>query len=208
MSAQLNRFMNDMRMRLPGALDDAIKWELFYVLDDFCKETNAWQEKIILPVAHDVFEYEIEPEENRARIVRLLAVTAGTGIDERPIYDATLPEPELLVLHRDPGVPPEGTVNEYNVLVALTVVDPVDAVDILPDFPDWFFIHYKQEITDGVLARMMSQPAKPYFSREGFMYHGRKFRNGMSRARVAVNHQNTYGTQRWSFPRFAQCDTR
>jgi hypothetical protein len=63
------------------------------------------------------------------------------------------------------------------VLVALTVVDPVDANDALPDFPDWFFIHYKQEITDGVLSRMMSQPAKPYFSREGFMYHGRKFRN-------------------------------
>jgi hypothetical protein len=208
MSAQLDRFMNDMRMRLPGALDDVIKWELFYVLDDFCKETNAWQERIILPVVHDQFEYEIEPEDNRARIVRLLGVSAGSGLDERPIYDATLPEPELLRLYRDPGVPPEGVITTYNVLVALTVIDPVDSTDNLPDFPDWFFVQYKQELTDGVLARMMSQPAKPYFSREGFMYHGRKFRNGMSKARVAVNHQNVYGGQRWMFPRFAQCDTR
>ena len=208
MSAQLNRFMNDVRMRLPGALDDAIKWELFYALDEFCKETNAWQERIILPVMPNVFEYEIEPEENRARIIRLLSVTLGSGLDESLVYDATLPEPELLVLHRDPGEVPEGSEHTYNVLVALTVIDPVDAIDTLPDFPDWFFVNYKQEITDGVLSRMMSQPAKPYFSREGFLYHGKRFRNGMSRARVAVNHQNVYGAQRWRFPRFAQCDVR
>ena len=208
MSASLDRFMNDVRMRLPGALDDAIKWELFYAMDEFCKETNAWQERIILPVQPKVYEYEIEPEENRARIIRLLSVTSGTGLDESFVYGATLPEPELLVLHRDPGEVPEGTEHNYNVLVALTVIDPVDANDSLPDFPDWFFIHYKQEITDGVLSRMMSQPAKPYYSREGFMYHGRRFRNGMSRARVAVSHQNVYGAQRWRFPRFAQCDVR
>jgi len=202
MSAQLDRFMNDVRMRLPGALDDAIKWELFYALDEFCKETNAWQEKLILSVTPDALEYEIEPEENRARIVRLLSVTTGTGVEERPIYGATLPEPELLVFHHQPDTA------DYNVLVALTVVDPVDAVDTLPDFPDWFFVNYKQEITDGVLSRMMSQPAKPYFSRDGFLLHGRRFRNGMSRVRIAVDHQNVYGGQRWTFPRFAQCDVR
>jgi len=200
--------MNDVRMRLPGASDDAIKWELFSTMDDFCKETNAWQETIVIPVMQDVLEYEIEPEENRARIIRLLAVTAGKGLDERPIYDATLPDPETLRLYRDPGASSDGQPHEYNVLVALTVIDPVDAIDALPDFPDWFFVNYKQEITDGVLSKMMSQPAKPYFSREGFMYHGRKFRNGLSKARVSVNYQNVYGAQRWVFPAFARCDSR
>jgi hypothetical protein len=202
MSAQLDRFMNDVRMRLPGALDDAIKWELFSTLDEFCKETNAWREKIILPVTSDVLEYEIEPEENRARIVRLLGVSVGTGLEERAIGYATLPEPELLVFNSQPDNA------DYNVVVALTVIDPVDANDSLPDFPDWFFIHYKQEITDGVLSKMMSQPAKPYFSREGFLYHGRRFRNGLSRARTSADYQNVYGAQRWTFPYFARGGAR
>lgn len=193
MSAIVDRFMANARMRLPGALDDAIKHEVFNVLDEFCKNTNAWQEKISVPVVPTDLEYELESEDNRAAVIRLLGVD-NNGI---PIA-ATLPQPENLVL----GYPPS-VASTYTATVALTVVDPVSENLALPDIPDWFFVLYSGEFLDGLLARMMSQPAKPYTSSTFSLYHGRRFRNGMSRVRVAIEHQNLQGAQRWAFPGFA-----
>lgn len=195
MSASLDRFMNNVRMRLPGALDDAIKYEVFNTLDEFCKETNAWQEKITLSVTATDLEYEIEPEDNRATIVKLLYVTK----DGQPSVAAALPNPELLAFQDLPSV-----TSEYIAVVALTVIDPVSVNDALPDRPDWFFTLYSQELLDGVLSKMMSQPAKPYSSPTSAVYHGRRFRNALSKVRVAVEHQHTQGTQRWRFPAFAR----
>jgi len=206
MGYALDRLMNDLRVRLPGALDDAIKLELFSVVDEFCKETNAWQEKIILPVHSGETSYEIEPEDNRAIIVRLLYVVTYNPDDSSsatlPVA-AALPQPDLIIF----ALPPSD-VSEYAVTVALAPIDPVNVSDGLPQFPDWFLILYSQELIDGVLARMMSQPAKPYFSREGFRYHGRRFRAAMSRVRGAVIQQNAYGAQTWRFPAFAPCNSR
>lgn len=199
MSRQLDRFMNDVRVRLPGAIDDAIKLEMFATFDQFCKETNAWQEKILLEVNSDSREYEIEPEENRALIVRLLWVAPESENSEflQPI-PAVLPRTDTIIFRDLPSSP-----TTYAVTVALTVIDPVNANDKLPEFPDELLTLYSQDILNGVLSRMMSQAAKPYFSKEGFLYHGRLFRNAISRVRISVLQQNTYGTQVWRYPAFA-----
>ena len=214
MSQTLDRFMNDLRMRLPGATDDAIYMEVFNTLDEFCKETNAWQERIPLSVTSKQLEYEIEPEENRALIIRLLWVSmsaAGEGVEDenslsdirRPGVLATLPRPDLIVF----ALPPSDDA-VYHATVALTVIDPVNTNTSLPEIPEWFLVTYSQDLKDGIISKMVSQPSKPYTSREVFLYHGRRFRNAISRVRIAVNQQHTYGTQAWRFPSFAQCNTR
>ena len=207
MSLTLDRFMNDLRVRLPGATDDAIYLEVFNTLDEFCKETNAWQERIRLSVNSDHLEYEIEPEENRAIIVRLLWVTMATGEDENALSDirrpgvlASLPRPDLIVF----ALPPSDEALYY-ATVALTVIDPVNTNTLFPEIPEWFLVTYSQDLKDGIISKMVSQPSKPYTSREAFLYHGRRFRNAISRVRIAVNHQNTYGTEAWRYPSFAQC---
>jgi hypothetical protein len=203
MTHDLDRFMNNVRVRLPGALDDAINLEMFNVLDEFCKTTNAWQELIPLSVHSGEREYEIEPEENRALIVRLLATIQGDGSNGVSYANATLPKPDLIVF----ATPPSDSAI-YNALVSLTVIDPVNSDDNLPEFPDWFLTLYFQEFLDGVLSKMMSQIAKPYFSQTGFIYHGRRFRNFLSATRIAVDQRNTYGATSWRYPFFAPCNSR
>lgn len=206
MSHELNRFLNNVRVRLPGALDDVVKLELFNVLDEFCKETNAWQEVIPVAAVANQLEYELEPEEYRALIVRLLGVTADTfDVDsgDSPSFmsvGAWMPRPDLLVFRSFPS-----TDMRYSATVALTAIDPVNVGDALPEIPDWFLTLYAQDLLDGLLFKMMSQPAKPYTSPVGTMYHGRRFRNAIARARVAVMQSNTYNAQSWIFPSFAQC---
>lgn len=199
MSHELDRFMNSVRVRLPGALDDAVKLEMFSVLDEFCKETNAWQEVIPLSTTSQHTVYEIEPEENRAVIVRLLYTTMiVNGETSLPGVVAWMPQPDQIVFKYPPS---DGT--DYSATVALTVTDPTNPDDLLPEFPDWFLTNYSDSLLDGVLSKMMSQAAKPYFSQQGFLYHGRRFRNSMSRIRSAVEVGHTYGTQVWRFPFFA-----
>lgn len=195
MSHEIARFMQNARVRLPGALDNTITLELFNVLDEFCQETNAWQEVIPITTVADETTYEIESREFRATIIRLLAVT----MDGLP-FGAFMPDPETLVFQE----PPSGE-HEYKATVALTVLDPVNVNDGIPEVPDWFFTNYQKVLLDGLLSKMMSQPAKPYFSQGGFQYHGRLFRNGMTSVRNAVTQQNMYGAQAWRFPPFAEC---
>ena len=56
------------------------------------------------------------------------------------------------------------------------------------------------DVLSGLLGRMMSQPAKPYTNMQLSVYHMRRFRDGIARAKVEAMHQNVYRAQSWRFP--------
>jgi hypothetical protein len=189
MTPDLMRLMDNARVRLPGAVDTAIKLELFAVLNDFFQSTNIWREEIPLVVAPPTKDYEVTPF-SVSTINRLMWVYDDKGF---PV-SAIMPVPGSLKLTYEPDASKTITVT-----VALTVTDPVTREDF-PEFPDWILNKYNTCILDGVLARMMSQAAKPYSNAQLAAYHGREYKGACSFAKVETERNNVYRNQSWRFP--------
>jgi hypothetical protein len=83
--------------------------------------------------------------------------------------------------------------------VALTPCDPTDGEGFVEP-PDYLMEKYLAYIACGAVAKLMTQPAKPYSSVPGSQYNGRKFNEGVGLARKEVRHMFNYSGQRWQFP--------
>lgn len=198
-NADMTRLMDNCRVHLPGALDSAIQRELFSVLNDFFQDSNIWYEDITFTANPtddtifsnpDAFTYDLDPPSSGGTPVRLLGVWNSQGVPQ----SATMATPGTVVLQYAPNVS-----DTYTARIALTVTDPVTK-EGYPVFPAWILNKYNNDILDGVLARMMGQPAKPYSNPQMAMYHARKFRGAISTAKVEAQHQNVYRGQAWRFP--------
>lgn len=190
---EVTRLINNARSSLPGAVDALIQLEMFNVLDDFFQASNIWQNSIPVSVAVGQTSYDLSPTDSGV-IISLLSLLNS---DKIPVA-ATMQTPETLILNIIPSV-----ATTVTALVSLTCVDPVDS-NGYPQLPDWLLRKYGVGILDGVLARMMAQPAKPYSNPQLAIFHMRQFRAAVSRARTDARHANLYDGQLWSFPGFAR----
>jgi hypothetical protein len=190
MTPELQRLMNNARVNLPGAIDASIKDELFNTMDQFFKGSNIWQEDIAFETEDAVTTYDVLPS-GVATINRLVGVHNADNI---PVA-GTMRVPGVLVLGRAPTAGQTLTAT-----VALTVSEPASRDDY-PEHPDWILAQYNDVLLAGLLSGLMAQIAKPYSNERMAIYNGRKFRAGISRAKVEANHHNLYGGQRWTFPR-------
>lgn len=184
------RIFDMARARLPGVLEDTMKHELFAVLDEFFQNSEIWTEDIPVSVNTTNRDYDLESNENCAAVVRLQSVANSDDIQ----IAAAMPTGGTLHLRDLPSA-----ADTYTVTAVLTVGDPVRQ-DEVPDAPDWVLIKYRVGLVDGLLSRLMSQPAKPYSSERYAIYHARRFRNAMAQARSDARHQNLSGGQRWAYP--------
>lgn len=190
-TAEIQRLMNDARVHLPGALDKGIRQEMFNVLDEFLQGSKIWQEDLDFNLVVGTKVYNVTSDEDGA-ITLLLWVLNADEIAQ----SATMPIPGTIKLGWEPT-----QVETLTATVALTVIDPVDA-DTNPVIPTWLLKKYRAGILDGLLARLMSQPAKPYSNERMAVYHGRRFRNVIAGARADAMRRNTYRAQAWRFPFF------
>lgn len=197
-SASMNRLMDNARVRLPGALDATIQAELFSVVKDFCNRTNVWQLQFDVEVTHtdlspleypDEFTYQLFPPTG-SKIVRLMESRDSRNFR----VGVRLVEPNNIFLDRSPNE--DGF---YHVIGVLTVADPVTRAGE-PLAPDWLIEKFNDTLLDGVLARMMSQAAKPYTSVAMGAFHYGLFKNGIAMARLEAERGNVYGAQAWRFP--------
>ena len=189
MNADLTRLMDNARVRLAGAVDGAIKLELFAVLNDFFQSTNCWRENISFSVDPSSQEYELTPF-SVSTINRLMRVYDANGL---PV-GAVMPIPGFVSLAYAPS-----SAATLTATVALTITDPVTREEF-PEFPDWVLNKYNTCILDGLLSRMMSQAAKPYSNERLALYHGRLYQGGSSFAKVETERNNVYRNQSWRFP--------
>ena len=196
-SAEINRLMDHARIRLPGALDAALKMELFVVLDELFQGSNIWTEDVSFSVIGttdsfvdnpDAYIYPIVPTNG---LVFMLVAVADSMSN---LQAASMPIPGQVVLASSSAANAV-----YTARVALTVTDPPDA-EGYPVFPAWVMERYGSDILDGLLGRMMSQIAKPYSSPTMALFHLKKFAQCIKRAKNSAAHQNTYNVQSWRFP--------
>lgn len=189
-SLDVNRLMDSLRIRLPGAIDDTIRLELFAALNEFFQGSNIWREDIDIAVSAGVDRYDLFPTD-RAKVVRLMGIVDDNELPTQAVFDLITTE---LVLAQKPSK--AGT---YTAQVSLTVDDPVNS-EGYPAFPAWVLALYQNEIIDGVLARMMSQPAKPYSNLQLASFHNKKFTGAIADARIEAQRRYVFGAQSWRFP--------
>jgi len=197
--ADVQRLMNNARSRLSGATDNVLQQELFAVMDDFFKKSNVWNEDIEVTIpgqdpAGTI--YQLAPAAP-ALIDKLLWVfqkPSDTSIGRGSAITAAMSVPGELTLRTQPS-----SSVVYIVTVALTVADPTNR-DGYVQFPAWVLAKYRDDILDGLLGRMMTQPNKPYTNSQLAIFHMRKFVQACASARVEWQRNNTYRTQAWAFP--------
>jgi hypothetical protein len=197
-NADMNRLMDNARVKLPGALDATIQLELFAVVNEFFQTSNLWYEDIAFSVTPttqtylenpSAYTYELIPLQD-GTINRLMTIVDSAGFPQAGI----MPTPGSVILQHSPN-----KADTFTARVAKTVTDPT-ATDGSPIFPEWVMNKYGNEILDGVLGRMMAQIAKPYSSPALAALYVRKFRQSVSRAKAEAMHGNLYRGQSWRFP--------
>lgn len=197
------RLMDTARVRLPGATDAAIQLELFTVVDDFLKETNAWMEDIDVLVRGGLPNGTVIEltATGPALINKLMWVTlrpdANNSFTGVPVGGYTMQTPGELLIHAMPS-----SDTWYRATVSKTVADPTQR-DGYVTFPAWILQRHRDVILDGLLGKMMTQPNKPFTNQQTGVYHLRRFISGYSAARVEVQRNNAYRGQAWRFPGFA-----
>jgi hypothetical protein len=87
----------------------------------------------------------------------------------------------------------------YTATVALSIDDPVQK-DGYPEFPAWILEKYGVGLLDGVVGRMMLQPAKPYTNPQLGAAHLNAFHRTVSTAGTESVHRNVHNAQAWVFP--------
>lgn len=189
MATPFDRLMTTIRPYAPGAIDEAIKQELYMACIDFLKWSTAWREDIEYTVPANSKEADLVPY--AGRIDRLLYVMKdGLGIN-----GVTMPQPGCIRMRHAHGAD-----EDYIATVALTVSDPMTR-DAFPIIPYDLVTRYTEELMHGTLARLLSQPSKPYTNLSMAQFYMNKAKGGASRARLDINNQNTAGSQKWTFPR-------
>lgn len=186
----IDRLLDTARIRLPGAVDAALMIELFATMKDFFIKTNAWRDHIEFSALPDQREYDIFPAQGT--IVRMFGITDE---DDRPVASG-MSVPGSVVLRRAPLTPAT-----YTAEVSLTVVDPTGDGE-QPQMPLWAANRYFTTLLDGLVGRMMSQPAKPYSSPQTAVLHIRRYESGTAKARSEVLREHRFNAVRWRFPPF------
>jgi len=188
-TADWNRLLANCRTRLPGAIDETIKHQLFNTVKEFLEDTNVWKETIDFETVADQQEYDIVPTE--LGILHRLMWVEDANDNPRGSSMA-----EIGVLKLDLIPTSEETLYAT---ISLTVIDPVDN-NSLPTIPEWLLRRYMLVFEDGVLGRMMSVANTPYFNQTMAVYHMRRFRGKIATARNESTRKHMYGAQAWKFP--------
>lgn len=189
--ADLNRLMDNARVRLPGALDGAIQLEIYNVLNDFLQRTSIWTEDVNFAVVSTLVAGDTIPiAASAGTINQLMAVKDSSGFQR----NMGMAVPGTLEIIDVPS-----TAETWTATVALTCGDPLTSAGN-PVIPDWILTKYHSGILSGVLGRMFSQAAKPYSSDKLSILHTREFNAVAAQGNADASHKNVYRGQAWRFP--------
>lgn len=207
-SASLARIIDNAKVSLPGAMDGAIRRQLFNTLKEFFERSECWQTCIVVPIIltpTPIALYEL-PTDDYCAIVRLVWLEGGITCPPTSPSDPLargLPKKGFLVktgprAHLQLGEYPSSA-EDWRAHLVMTVVDPTNQEGI-PNFPEWIGERYHDYLTSGVIKRMALEPKKPYSDMSMVKYHGAQFETGMNLARSQAQVGYVADGQSWRFP--------
>lgn len=195
----IQRLMTNLRVHLPGALDSAMKLEMFNAAAELCVRSSVWQDRQPFNTRIGKSKYEMSAPQHDAYYTQLLGLYKddGDGDDNTvgPPVKAVFEEPTTLRLLTTP------TTVERLIAVFAMAPRPTDEIGDHPAIPDEYWSKYHDVLYEGALSRMLAHPAKPYSNERLGIYHGRRFVAMTSQAKNDHYNGNVRGGQNWSFPR-------
>jgi hypothetical protein len=196
----IERLLANLRTQLPGALDGTLRLEIFNTVSTFCRESNTWQETQSFNTKVGKQLYEVTAEAPDAYYNVLLNLEAYDPTDENG--EVTTPIPIAAWFDAPTSLKLRYVPTEVQRLRGTFSVVPraTDRMDQYPAIPEAFWDKYHDAFIEGVLSRMMSQPAKPYSNERLGIFHGRRFKAATSMAKNDKYNGDVRGGQNWSFP--------
>jgi len=190
---ELQQFMTQAAIKLPGSSTAGILAELYDVLKEFLADSNAWVEDIQFQATADVLSYLLSPA-SEGQIIRLV----GVWDDKLIPVPAFMPVPDgqINFLHAPETTPTA----KWTARVIKNVTLPTTKGNV-PIAPDWLLRVYSVHILDGLLGKMMGQQSTSYSNSTMAVYHLKRFRAGIQIARTAAARANIVGGQEWAYPR-------
>lgn len=203
-----DQLMNQARVTLVGASETGLRGALYDVLSEFFNDSSCWTQDIEVPAVPGTRHYPLVV--NEGQIIRLVGVgtaapPSGSGINALPqgiAIPALMPNIGELVLRHSPA-----SAITYVAQVVTNVSLPT-AKDQYPIAPDWVLPIWHVGVLDGLLGKMMLQPNKSYSSSTSAVYHLKRFRDAIGRARVSKLRANTNGAQAWRYPQQFRANTQ
>ncbi len=206
MATSLSVWTDELTVRLPGASTDQIDLELKATVREFFTKSGFWTEELDpIDIVADTDIYTLTPTEGVImgtmyvwvdhKSIPLSTIKPKTvSTSSNSVQTAWAPQPNQIQLFPMPSVDITGGLK---VLVRLN-----------PDakwrqLPDELGSHFFDEILDGVLGRLYSQPGKPYTNIVVSQYHLRRFRDGIARARDMGQKRYSNAETPWTYPFFA-----
>jgi hypothetical protein len=189
--ALTDRLFDNLRVALPGVTDNALKLELYNVLDDFCRDASVWRETIEVPLIEGMDTYLVTPA--GTEITRVYNIDHAT-LD---VANATYEFGQLLF---DQAPTLADTEAPAYLTVALTpaLTQGADPENMLPE-DMWSLWH--RAILSGTMARMMGQPAKPYSNPQQAVLRHTEYVQQKAVAKRYTETGGQPGAQLWRFPR-------
>ncbi len=175
-------------VRLVGVSQKGLKAEMYDVLSEFFNDSSCWTQVVEVNAVTTSREYPLQV--NEGQIIRMVVTTAADG----HVVPSIMPDVGTLILGNFPGS------DETLYTEVVTNVSLPTQKDQMPIAPDWVLPIWHVGILDGLLGKMLSQPAKSFSNLQSGAYHLKRFRDAIARARVSKLRANTNGTQAWRYP--------
>jgi len=199
-SSEYNRLFATCMARLPGIGVDNLAVELGNAMQEFCRETAAWREKMERNTVAGMDRYSLSPSANAAIVTHVISVEVD-GRHYRPLSPEMLGARawsayEVLDNYQEIKlypVPEFTTPKALKASVALTL--RTDSLDL----PNELLAAYYEPLLDGALERAFAHHAKPYSNSEKAAYHHRRFRAAITRTRRIVRGGDAQAGPPWHF---------
>lgn len=192
--ALTDRLMDNLRVKLPGAIDPSIKNELWNTVNDACRNGHLWRETVDVPLVEGDNTYYPTPD--GAEILHIFQISHPTLDVSNAVFDLG-----ILVLTTLPRAADLEYPAFLNAALAPSLDAGADPENLIP--ADMWSEHFQLWL-DGTLARMMAQPAKPYSNPALAAFHLRAYNGALAQARHKVRTGGIPGAQMWRYPRWAR----
>jgi hypothetical protein len=183
----LTKILGESNVYLSGASDAQLRVQLFDTLEEFFDGSNSWQELIPVTVVANALDYPLVT--TNGQIIRLMGVYDSNRVPQAAAM------PEIGILH---FMYPYTNTQQMTAVVVKNVTDPLKCYP--PFIPEWVLPIHGRTILAGILGGMMIQPGTSYFNPTLGNFKLRVFRDGISKARVAMMKANTVNAQSWTYP--------
>lgn len=189
---------------LPGATTDLVKLQLQSTIRDFCRRSGAWIVDSTLNIKADRSTYDFSKISQGEAVMTMAVIIdeayksladvfPATGISYRGSYVYST-KPGVLVVE---PTPTKDIDNAFTVSIAYMPIYDATSYD------DLFGTLWYDYILDGVKARMMSMPGKPFSNLQLAAIHQRMYKSGISNARDTARRRFSMAESTWRYPGWA-----